>query len=274
MNALEMLTAVRENIGEPSAAHWTDNELLRHLSAAQSSIAAELYMVPMPFLVKSASVTPSASVIDMPADCAWPVHLEETDTKYPIFIDTILQDKNLTRYPGGSLQREAYIVGRTIVVNADNFTTPCTLYYQCTPPPLLVGTATAGGENSITLDSQASPQEDLYVGTQLQITGGTGEDTISTITAYSANREATLEGTFDDTSEYATISILPLQAHNVIIALATVNALAKPSSAIDPAYYEQARERYRQEWTTFKLWASGLAVRHVRITDFVNMNPR
>ena len=270
MNALEMLTAVRENVGEPSAAHWTDNELLRHLSAAQSSIAAELHMVFMPFLVKSASVTPSNSVIDFPADCAWPVHLEETSTRQPIYIDTILQDKYLTRFPGGSLRREAYIVGRTIVVNADSYTTPCTLYYEFSPPPLLVGTATAGGENFITFDSNAPPQADLYVDTQLQITGGTGEDTISTITAYSASREATLEGDFDDTSEYATISRLPLQAHNLIIALATVNALTKPSSAIDPSYYEQARERYRQEWTTFRLWAGRLAVRHVRITDFTN----
>ena len=84
MNAKDQLDLLRDYIGEASASHWSDLNLLRRLNVAQRKIAVNVAMTPGNWLVTSASVTPSDSVITLPSDCGKPIYLEETTSGQPL----------------------------------------------------------------------------------------------------------------------------------------------------------------------------------------------
>lgn len=267
MNAYRMVEDLRDNCGEATAAHWDNAELLRKLNTAQRRIATLIQLQAGDWLVKSASLTPVASVITLPSDCAKPVYLEETSSGRAISLDANLRDRRVTRPEGTSLYSgflEAYLLKGTLEINMSSYVQACTLWYQQRVADLHMGTADAGGAASLTFQSANQPrlEADHYNNVGIEIVEGTavGSDTITdyaiTAAQTSVKGVCTVTGTYASDSVYGTVSILPEEAHALIVLKATTLCLAKPSSAIDPKYYQFFKQEYREAEKDFKEWIS------------------
>jgi hypothetical protein len=89
------------------------------------------------------------------------------------------------------------------------------------------------------------------------VTGGTGIGTRATISDYvGSSGTATVAGTFSTDSVYGTETDLPEEAIPALTQIATVELLTKPSSAIDPKYFEYARAELKDTVQLFQDWAS------------------
>ena len=261
MNAYRMLEDLRDNCGEATAAHWDDAELLRKLNAAQRRIFFKVSMVPGDWLVKSATLTPSASLITLPGDCAKPVYLEEVSSGRPININSNIRNRRVARPIGTTLYGghiEAYLLKDYIEINMDSYTESCELWYQQRVVDLHAGTAGASsGAAALHLAAANEPNvnDDYYNNQTVEIVSGTGSPDTDTITDYDGGTQvAVVTGTFDNTSVYGTVSILPEECHDLIVLLATKIALAKPSSAIDPKYFMFFQQEYRYAEKDFREW--------------------
>jgi hypothetical protein len=238
MNAYQMLEAVREGIGEATANHWTDKELVRALSMAQQKVAVLVQEQNVEWLLKkSSSITPSSSALAMPDDCLKPVYLEEVSSGRNIPIRGAVSERRLTRIPGTTIYSgvvDAYVVGNSIEVNQDSYGEACYLWYVPRVIDLLAGTASAGEATGLTLESDSYfiPQDDYYNGTAFEVVGGTGignEDTISDFDG--GTGVCVVTGTYDSDSIYGTVSILPRETHGLIVAEAVMRSLSKPGSS-------------------------------------------
>lgn len=248
MNALEQLWLVRDLINEATAAHWSDVNLVKRLNVAQRKVALKVSMTPGQWLVTSASVTPSSSVITLPADCSKPLYLEETTSGAPITWLNSLSYRRVSRAVGTTLASgvaEAYLLMNTIEVNESSFSTACTLWYQRRVPDLHAGDASAAAASSITLanDSNRVYLASYYVGVTLEqynaaVATATYVAFRSAITASTAAGACTVTGTPTNAYGYGTISILPEETHQLMCYMAAVDAVSKPGSTID----EKAKE--------------------------------
>ena len=268
MNAYRQLLQIRDMIGESTASHWSDRELLGHLNSSQARLRMLVAKSPGGWLTVSASVTPVDSVITWPVDCAKPIYLEETVSGMPIPWGTEVQDRRFSRQSIGYLdQIEAYQELGKIVINKESYTTACTLWYQIRVPELHVGTASAGGAASITLSAHdgagvssggfgAKKVTSYYVNSYLEVDSGTGEGAQDLITAYTSARVATVSGTYGATSIYGTVSRLPEECHPLMCLEAALLALTKPSAAIDPKYFEFLKNRFDFQDKEFTEWCS------------------
>jgi len=283
-NAYNQLEHMRDMLSEPTAAHWTDRELLKNLNMAQRRIGQALATEQSTWLYTSATVTFVASEADWPADCAKPVYLEEVSSGNPVPFSTEVQDRSISRTTGTMLYAgvsEAYMMMNKLIVNQSSYAAACTLWYQIRVPDLHVGTASAGGALSITLSAHdgagiasggfgAKLIADYYTLSKIEVVSGTGASTgPDRITDYSVARAATVTGTYANDSVYGTISRLPEECHDLMILEAVKYSLAKPSAAIDPKYYQYIKDLWDQANDTFTEWCSSMFVsgHRTRITE-------
>jgi len=248
MNSNDQLALLRDNVNEATASHWTDVNLMRRLNNAQAKTALHVAQTPGQWLLKSASVTPVASVITLPADCAKPIYLEETVSGAAVEWLSSVSHRRVSRSVGTTLDAgylEAYPLRLTMEVNRSAYTTACTLWYQIRVPDLATGTAAAGGALSLTLpDDRVSVRvADYYNSVTFEVISGTGTAIVDTITDYTAARVCTVSGTYDATTVFGTISMLPPETHNLMVLEATVSALHKPSAQLD----KETRNNYVSE---------------------------
>lgn len=268
MNSYEQLIQLRDMVGEASAAHWSDRELLKNLNISQNNVALVVAQEAEHWLTVSTTVTPSNSVITWPSDCSKPIYLEEVTSGRPVPFGTDVRDRRVSRLSGTTLysgQYEAYLEKDKITINSDSYSNQCYLWYQIRVPALHVGTASAGGAASLTLSAHdgagvasggfgARQIADYYNNAQIQVVSGTGVGAPDTISDYTAARVATVTGTYDNTSVYGTISRLPEEAHYLMILEAAMITLAKPSAAIDPKYWQYMRGLYKDAKEVFDEW--------------------
>lgn len=244
MNAIEQVWFVRDLINEATAAHWSDVNLVKRLNAAQRKIALKTAQSAGQWLVTSASVTPVASVITLPADCSKPLYMEETTLGTPIPWLNSVSYRRMSRAAGTTLDslgmREAYPLMNTIEVNQDSYTTACTLWYQRRVPDLHAGDAAAAGLSSITLAADLNRVflVDYYKGVTLeQYNAAAATATYvgfrSAITASTTAGVCTVTGTPTNAYGYGTISILPEELHLLMCYMAAVDAVSKPGTTID-----------------------------------------
>ena len=273
---------MRELIVESSASHWKDFELLGRLNAAQRRLGLYVGQQPGGWLIARETVTASSSEITWPSDCAKPIYLEEVTSGRPVPFSTAVQDRRVSRLAGTTLYSgavEAYFKRKTIVVNQDDYSESCYLWYQMRVPDLHVGTADAGGAASITLDDTdgvdssegfgAKQEADYYNGVEIQVVEGTGAGAADTITDYTAARVATVTGTYSNDSDYGTISMLPEECHELIYYEAALAALSKPAAAVDPKYFEYLGAIVQGLRREFESWISSHVVgtARTRITE-------
>ena len=251
MNALDMLAQLRDNIGEATASYWTDLNLLRRLNLAQTRVGRLAQKSNGQWLVTSANVTPVASVITLPSDCARPVYLEETANNNPVAFASSVRYRASSRQSLSDLSnvvyREAYPLLATLEVNQSSYTTQCTLWYELRPPNLHCGTAKASsGASALEFDDAAESAggtgraivflDDYYNNSVVEVVDQTSGivDIRSAISDFAASTHiATITGTVASGDTYGTISRLPEETHDLIVMEATVLALMKPSSVLD-----------------------------------------
>lgn len=266
MHAIEQMVLLRDFIGEATAAHWSDVNLLRRLNGAQNLIAIQVAMTPGQWLIKSGSVTPSGSVITLPSDCSKPIYLEETSSGRPIsWINSVAQ-RRVSRGYGANISdntpgmREAYPLRKTIEVNQASYTTACTLWYQIRVPDLAYGTGSAScGANALGMEGAMFPHfvDDYYNNVTVVVQDdGTGFiDIVSEISNYAAtNFVATITGTPAASDLYGTVSMLPEETHYLMVLEAAVNALSKPSSNLDKGVLSQYRNDRNTERNRVYSW--------------------
>ena len=243
MNAKDMLALLRDMVGEGTAAHWSDVNLVRRLNVAQRRVGLKVGESPGQWLVTSASVTPVASVITLPRDCAKPLYLEETSSGGPVTWLGDVAYRRVSRAVGTSLDtvgmREAYPLMGTIEVNQDGYATACTLWYQLRVPDLHTGVAGASSAASalhMAADLNRSFVDDYYNGVTVEVVDGTSGivDVRSVISDYTASTGvAVITGTAASGDTYGTVSRLPEETHMLVVYEAAVASFMKPSSSVD-----------------------------------------
>ena len=246
MNSYNMLALLRDNVAEAVASHWTDVNLLRRMNFCQMQVGMKVAMKASNWLTKRATVTPVASIITLPSDCAKPLHLEEVTSGRPLGWIGGPSFRRLTRNPSGFgelTELNAYALKNSIEVNQADYTTQCYLWYQQRVPDLHTGTASAGGAGTLTLStnevSVASNEDDYYNDVYIEVFDGTGEGTKAQITDYVGSTHAcTVAGTFGADSVYGTLSVLPPETLFVVVLKATVAALSKPGSRLDEKVFQ------------------------------------
>lgn len=275
MNAYEMMLEMRENLNEATAEHWSEVSLLRKLNAAQRFVAPFVAMASGDWLVASADLTPVASVITLPYYIAKPVYLKHASEGYEIPLDTNVRNHLTSKT--GSLSSvvqgpDAYLVGSTIVINQDSYTDAVTVYYEKRVVDLAFGAAgTSSAASSLELEQAMYPKlvDDYYNNVDVEVYNASAYIR-SAISDYAySTRVATITGTPASGDSYGTISVLPEEAHPVIVAKATVMALAKPSSAIDPKYYQMFKDEFSDQFAAFQAWIAERTPggNRVRITE-------
>lgn len=238
MNAYRMMEDLRDNVVESSAAHWDDAEILRKMNKSQRKAATIVLSSQGDWLLKSKAVTPVASVITLPDDCAKPVYMENATNNVEIPITGTVREREMS---DGYI--DAYFVGNTLVINTDDYTEGVTLWYQRRVPNLHFGTAgTGSGASALVLDANNEPSmvDDYYNDMVVEVITAAGADIRSTISDYTfADFTAVITGTPTAANDtYGLISALPEECMQFIIADATCALLAKPGSSLDPKYFE------------------------------------
>jgi len=243
MNTADMLALGRDYVNEATASYWSDVNFVRRLNVAQRKVALMVQMSNPNWLVKSTSVTPSASVITLPSDCSKPIYLEETSTNVPLTWIESVSYRRVSRSIGSGIgytgHGEVYPLANTIEVNQDSYTNACTIWYIQRVPDLHTGIAASGsGENALIFASDRNVilLDDYYNNITVEVIDGTSGivDIRSTISDYaSATRSATITGTAAADDVYGTISVLPPETHDLIVLEAVIQALLKVDAKLD-----------------------------------------
>lgn len=277
MDAYQMSLEIREQIGEAAEAHWTDAGILRKLNLHYRNLWMELAMQGGDWLGASTSLTAVASVLTLPSDCGKPIYVEDSNG-YKIPIVGTVREKRLTDPAGLSLEVRGtvcYPLGNTLVINDAANTGTYTVWYIKRYQDMHFGVAGASsGAAALHFESTNVPRmsNDYYndLGVRWYVASTGAIVTEDTITDYvGSTMVATVTGTPTATTHaYGTVSELPLEGDLYLIQLVVLNCLAKPSSAIDPKYYQYAREQMKIARANWKLWISSRVPGngHVRIT--------
>jgi hypothetical protein len=245
MNAYRIFEDLRDNVVEASAAHWDDAEILRKMNKSQRKAATLVLSSPGDWLLKSDDITVSDSLLTLPDDCAKPVYMED-ENGIEIPVTNSIRERRLTRVNESSLEGggvSAYLGGNSIAINQESYSGTVTLWYQQRVPDLHYGSAgTGSGASALVLDSDNEPSmiDDYYNGVYVEIMTASGADIRSLVSDYDfATFKMTITGTPTAANDtYGTITVLPIECIQFIIADATCALLAKPGSSLDPRYFE------------------------------------
>lgn len=233
MNFEEMVTFVRDQLKETSAAHWTNPQIGRALNSQHQLLAMEVIQKSSAFFLRQVDLNLVANQSDynIPALSHRIHRLERVDGTEPFALDVIkLSEAWRYRQATGlsSPQSSAYSLlaskFRIFPTPASTVANALTLYYIKRQPSLHSGTAAAGSTTTITFPlapavGSLTPVTDAYEGMAFDTTGGTGSGQRLTLTAYNA---ATRVGTFaaatalDATTTYAMIPEMPEQWHDLV----------------------------------------------------------
>lgn len=258
-----LLEEIRENIAETTASYWTNAGILRKLNAWQRRLWAELTMSPGEWLTKkSSALTPSSSQITLPSDCAKPLYLENSDG-YIIDIGLNLRDQGLTKLPGTSLSivgNDAYLLGNTLMVNQDDFSDNCYLWYTPKCIDLHTGVAASGsGASALVFEVGNDPQrvDDYYNNQYVTVLLAGGTVVRSLISDYAGSTAtATITGTVAANDVYGTETQLPDLACDLMVIEATMQCLARPGVDIGDQAFQYWNERVREARSNWRQWIS------------------
>ena len=281
MNAYNMLQLLRDQIAEANAAHWDDDKLVARLSLAQRKVAVLVQGYPGAWLLKSKDLTPVGSIITLPDDCSKPVYMEEKSSGRPITWLEGVRTRRVSRTGVASVGwetglLEAYPLLNTLEINQLDYSSEVTLWYDIRVPDLMAGTASAGGVASLTFPDELPVRhiDDYYNGVVIEVESGTGANTVEdTISDYNGEtRVCTVTGTYSSSSVFGTVSRLPEECHPLILAEATVLAVAKPSSNIDKEIFQYYVNERRDVKRDLKEWLETRIKGHRRVEvteDFI-----
>lgn len=277
MHAYDMFEQLRANIGETSAGHWTDTELLRALNIAHKKVGIIVQSENEDWLMKkSSSLTPSSSIITLPGDCAKPAYIEQVSDGEEIPLQGTVRERRLSRQNTDQLTygwTSAYMVGNTIEVNSDSFSEAVYVWYVQRLLDLVAGTPAAGGAASLTLaDGGHSPADDYYNDLVVNILTASAGWAVDEITNYDGGtRVCTVTTNCTGATLYGTESPLPEETHGLVVVEATLMAMSKPGSRLRQdafKYWQSERRELRRDvegWLSSRTATS----RRVRLTEIL-----
>lgn len=276
MNTREMFKEVRGNIGEKSAAHWSDLEVLRKLSAAHRRVAGMLMLKQGDWLLRSTELSVINGTVTLPPSCAKVAYVEDIGTGAAVHLAGTVRERRFMRPALSGMplaMQDAYFIENGLELTLSEATGNVRVWYQRRVIDLLGGIGDTGsGANTIIARTTDGPsgRPDYYVGEIIEVIGGAGVGTIAEVTAYNpATRALTLEGTFDATSEYGLVPQVPEEGHDLIVLMATLQLMAKPSSDIEQEVFRFYSNLYAEAKELFNNWCSTRksGSTHVRMTE-------
>ena len=275
MDAYALVEQVRHDIGEREEAHWSNRGILRKLNLEQKRLWMQLALQAGDWLVTSASVTVTDSSILLPSRCAKPIYLENEDG-YPIEIEGTVRERKLNEFVNVNFDNglySAYLQGNYIKLTRTGISGTWTLWYIERYRDMAYGEA---GPNSAASalhfdpDMWPSPEDDYYNDLAVNTYTVAGVPKLATtITDYvGTTRIATITGTPAHGDRYGTVCSIPEEGHGVLLARTVLSCLAKPSSAIDPKYFEYHAALLRSVERDWAQWIDTRipGARAVRIT--------
>ena len=276
MDAYQAMLQLRANLSEPVEVHWKDLELLNKLNYEYKRIWMQLAMQAGDWLATSASVTVTAGVITLPATCGKPLYLEDENNRIIPFAGT-MRERRLYELPTafGVGLYVSYVTRDSIVANNTALSGTWTLWFIKRFVPMIYGVAGASsGAAALHLEAAQQPSmaddtyNDLDVNTYTIATNA--QVLADTITDYTGSTQiATVTGTPAATTDgYGTVLEQPEEADGLLIARTTLSALAKPSTSIDPKYFEYQNAVMRSMEQSWKDWIETRipGSRQVRVT--------
>jgi len=231
----EMLTALRQNIGESVEGNWLDTELQGHLNRAQDWLARLIMTIDNQMFraTHTFSLVAGQELYKLPPRCGSVAFVEYTNGGVTEKMQKAVEMHRSTYDDFGVLSY--YLRGRYIgilPVADSSLANAVTVHYQERLPVMHSGEM----QSATTLDTTASQENDYYNGSEIVLTGGAGVDgDRAMISDYvGSTRTITLDSsgwaqgsTPDTTSDYEIVCKIPEEYHELIILRATVNALAK-----------------------------------------------
>jgi len=272
-NAYHIFEEIRDNVNEEEASHWSDLEILRKIIRSHRMIDMILMQNLGDWNLVSELLTPVASIVTLPSNCAKPVYMEEVSSGYEIPITGSIRNRRITRLPGttleGTLGIDAYLLKDSIEINQDSFTNQVRLwYYKRRPDPHFGTGGSSSGALALQLDVDKNPRnlDDYYNDIDVEIIDGTGEYTIDTISDYDGGTHiAVVTGTYANDSVYGTIIDLPEEALEYLIMDATIMLMTKPSSSLSEVVFQYMLQRHKQVKAAFEEWIATRLVNRVGV---------
>jgi hypothetical protein len=232
-NCFELVKEVRQELNEYDDALATGDDttgavknptIIARINAAIRELYAFICKRRPGEFLQETSLTAVSSVLTLPSNFGRLVLLRTSDGYKVWPIDQV--ERRLTGDDGS--QYAFYQKGRTLLIDKANDASTYTLIYLSKPRDIHQGKASAGGTNSITLDSKYAPKTaDHYVGMTLEDVTG---DWASEISAYTAARVATVSGTAAAGDFYALVPEIPEWAHHLIAPRAAILLKHLPQS--------------------------------------------
>jgi hypothetical protein len=263
MNTYEAMEDIRGMLGEGIAAHWTDLMILRALERVQLQMYRKMSMTMGDWFVKkSDALTPNGSgQVSLPSDCAKPIYLEEVTSGYEIPFSVTVRQRGALRQPAagrGVCQTQGFLLEDVIEINKDGYSNQVYLWYERKCPGLHAGTAAAGGAGSLTLQDAmgASLVDDWYNGLVIEVVGGTGAGTRTTISDYAGStRVCTLAaGTFGADSVYGIVPIVPEDCHDAWELRTLMQLASKPGAVVNDEHLKWIAGVEKRAWDSFEEW--------------------
>lgn len=246
-NCFELVKEVRQGLNEYDDALATGDDtsgayknpiIVAQINAAIRELhALILKRRPAEFL-RETTLTATDSILTLPHAFGRLVLLRSSDGYKVWPIEQV--ERRLAA--GAGSKYAFYQKGRTIVIDKPSDASSYGLIYLAKPRDIHQGKASAGGANTITLDSKHAPKTaDYYVGMILEDVTG---DWASEIMAYTAARVATVSGTAAAGDFYGLVPEIPEWAHHLIAPRATILLKLLPQSREKPS--RQEIDAYRE----------------------------
>lgn len=217
-NCYEILANVRYGINEYSSAYMAGTDttcphqnsyLVRMINRAQRHIYNMLLQREKGIFLESASLTGVNSVFTLPWDFGRLAYFKDENGAqvFPVPVQK-LKATNAT----GS-DRLYYRDGNTFVLDKAGVTETYTLLYYRKARDLDQGSSSTGGAQTVTLASTAKGIADYYNG---MVVENVTDNTVDTISDYTAVRVATVSNTWAASKTYGIVSDLPEMFHFLI----------------------------------------------------------
>jgi hydroxypyruvate isomerase len=168
--------------------------------------------------------------------------------------------------------------GSSIVVNQDSYTEGVYLWYYYRPVDLHAGQLESGASSTalpFELANLPSPTDDYYNGRKVEVIGDLTEASkgVHTITDYAGSTGIATVAAMSTAAEasdyYGTVSQLPEEAHDLVVAEVTLECVAQLGASVNPQLYnywrgivKDAREDFEDLFSTHKAGS-----KHVRTSE-------
>lgn len=282
-NAYDILSEIRDLVGETSAAHWTNRAILRKMNRRQNAIGMMLTNALGDWLLtRSSSQTPSSSQVSLPSDCMKPAYVEEVSSGRPIPIEGTVRERRFDRPIGATIydgKITAYVYGSTLFINQDNYTEPVYIWYQQRLKDMHCGDLESGASSTalpFELAMWPHSEDDYYNGLEVEVMGDLSEMSkgVHTITDYAGATGIATVAAMDTAAEasdyYGTVSQLPLEAIDYLIYKVGLDCIIKPSSTFDREVFGYMRAEAKDARKELEEYIENRVAdtSHVRTTEY------